>query len=219
MQGSGPAKAVPGDTGLEVPGAGGSEPGSTATTQATIEAAKARTSIRDARRADVEKSNEVVEALPEAGQEAMRPESQPAWEEPQPQQDRPVEPVVEAERGAVVPPPIVQAVVPAVETPALPQGSTPALIDLTVDGSPSDKGKQKVNVETAEASDRPGIQAALGDDLAEALAMWPDYAGLVLVREEEELPRWGRSTLEFRDASNPSAEPFFALIDKDEVQH
>jgi hypothetical protein len=35
----------------------------------------------------------------------------------------------------------------------------------------------------------------------------------------EELPRWGRSTLEFRDASNPSAEPFFALDDKDEVQH
>jgi hypothetical protein len=36
---------------------------------------------------------------------------------------------------------------------------------------------------------------------------------------EEELPRWGRSTLEFRDASNPSAEPVFALDDKDEVQH
>jgi hypothetical protein len=41
---------------------------------------------------------------------------------------------------------------------------------------------------------------------------------LVLVRAEEELPRWGWSTLEFRDASNPSAEPFFALDDKDEVQ-
>jgi hypothetical protein len=37
------------------------------------------------------------------------------------------------------------------------------------------------------------------------------------VREEEELPHWGRSTLEFRDTSNPSAEPFFALDDKDEV--
>jgi hypothetical protein len=34
---------------------------------------------------------------------------------------------------------------------------------------------------------------------------------------EEELPCWGRSTLEFRDASNPSAEPFFTLDDKDEV--
>jgi hypothetical protein len=39
---------------------------------------------------------------------------------------------------------------------------------------------------------------------------------LALVRAEEELPRWGRLTLEFRDASNPSAEPFFALDDKDE---
>jgi hypothetical protein len=42
---------------------------------------------------------------------------------------------------------------------------------------------------------------------------------LALVRAEEELPRWGRSTLEFRDVSNPSAETFFALDDKDEVQH
>jgi hypothetical protein len=39
------------------------------------------------------------------------------------------------------------------------------------------------------------------------------------VRAKEELPRWGRSTLEFRDASNPSVEPFFALDDKDEVHH
>jgi hypothetical protein len=29
----------------------------------------------------------------------------------------------------------------------------------------------------------------------------------------------GRSTIEFRDASNPSAEPFFALDDKDEVHY
>jgi hypothetical protein len=36
---------------------------------------------------------------------------------------------------------------------------------------------------------------------------------------EEELSCWGRSTLEFRNASKPSAEPFFALDDKDEVQH
>jgi hypothetical protein len=37
-RGSGPAEAVPGDAGLEVPGAGGSEPGSIATTQAIVEA-------------------------------------------------------------------------------------------------------------------------------------------------------------------------------------
>jgi hypothetical protein len=51
----------------------------------------------------------VVEAPPEAGQEVVQPESQPAWEEPQPQQDRPTEQAVEAEqgRGVVVPPPII----------------------------------------------------------------------------------------------------------------
>jgi hypothetical protein len=54
-------------------------------------------------------------------------------------------------------------------------------------------------------------------DQAEASARWPDFARLALVRAEEELPRWGRSTLEFRDASNHSAEPIFALDDKGEV--
>jgi hypothetical protein len=76
-----------------------------------------------------------------------------------------------------------------------------------------------VDVETAEASDRAGTSAALGGDQAEASARWPDFVGLALMRAEEELPCWGRSTLEFRDASNPSAEPFFALDDKDEVHH
>jgi hypothetical protein len=56
-------------------------------------------------------------------------------------------------------------------------------------------------------------------DVVEASARWPNFTGLVLARAEEELPRWGRSTLEFRDASNPNAEPFFALDEKDEVQH
>jgi hypothetical protein len=93
------------------------------------------------------------------------------------------------------------------------------LINLTVDDSPSDKGKQKADVKTAEVPDQPGTSTALGDDLAEASARWPDYTGLVIVRAKEELPRWGWSTLEFRDASKPSAEPFFALDDKDEVQH
>jgi hypothetical protein len=54
------------------------------TTQATIEAAEAKTFIRDAGRADVKKSREVVEAPPEAGEEAAQPESQPAPEGPQP---------------------------------------------------------------------------------------------------------------------------------------
>jgi hypothetical protein len=79
-RGSRPVEAVvPSDAGLEVPGTGGSEPGSTTTTQATVEATEAETSIRDAGRADVEKAKEVVEAPPEVGQEAVQPE------EPQPQ--------------------------------------------------------------------------------------------------------------------------------------
>jgi hypothetical protein len=85
------------------------------------------------------------------------------------------------------------------------------MIDLTIDDPPSDKGKQN--------PDRPGTSTALGDDLAKASARWLDYAGLALVRAEEELPRWGRSTLEFRDTSNPSPAPFFAHDDKDEVQN
>jgi hypothetical protein len=155
-RGSGPVEAVPGDTVLEVPGTGVSEPGSTAMTRATVEAAEAATSVRDAGRADVERVKEVVEAPLEAGQEAAQPE------EPQLQQDRPTEPVVEAERGAGMPPPIVQAVALVVEVPAPPQGSTPALIDLTVDDSPIDKGKQEADVKTAEAADRAGTSAALG---------------------------------------------------------
>jgi hypothetical protein len=70
-----------------------------------------------------------------------------------------------------------------------------------------------------DAPDRPGTSATSGEDLAEASARWPDFAGLALARAEEELPRWGRSTLKFRDVSNPSTEPFFVLDNKDQVQH
>jgi hypothetical protein len=93
------------------------------------------------------------------------------------------------------------------------------MIDLTLDGSPSDKVKQKADVEMVDASDRPGTSAAPGGDIAETSGGWPNFAELALVRVEEELPCWGQSTLEFRDAANPDAEPFFALDDKDEVQH
>jgi hypothetical protein len=127
----------------------------------------------------VKRVKEVVEAPPEAAQ----------LEEPQPQQDRPAEPAVEAEREAGVPSPIVQAVAPVVEVLALPQGSTLALIDLTVDDSPADKGKQEANVEMAEAADRAGTSAVLEGDQAEASARWLDFAELALVRAEEELPR------------------------------
>jgi hypothetical protein len=110
-------------------------------------------------------------------------------------------------------------VAPTDERPAPPQGSISAVIDLTIDDPPSDKGKQKADVEMVDAPDRPGTSMMSRDDVAEASARWPNFAGLVLAWAEEELPRWGRSTREFRDVSNPSAEPFFVLDDKDEVQH
>jgi hypothetical protein len=57
--------------------------------------------------------------------------------------------VVEVESGADAPPPIVPVVAPVVEVPAPPQGSTSALIDLTLDDSPVDKGKLVADVEGA----------------------------------------------------------------------
>jgi hypothetical protein len=85
------------------------------------------------------------------------------------------------ERRAVAPPPIVQAVVPIVEVLALSQGSTPTLIDLTLDDSPADKGKQVADVKAAKAVDQASTSAALEGDQAEASARWPDYARLALV--------------------------------------
>jgi hypothetical protein len=69
------------------------------------------------------------------------------------------------------------------------------------------------------APDRLNTSVTSGDDVVEVSARWPDFTGLVLAWAKEDLPCWGRSTLEFRDASNPNAEPFFTLDDKDEVQH
>jgi hypothetical protein len=88
----------------------------------------------------------------------------------------------------VVPPSNVQAVAPTNERLAPPQGSTPSVIDLTIDDPPSDKGKQKADVEMVDAPDRPGTFVMSGDDVVEAFARWPDFAGLVLARAEEELP-------------------------------
>jgi hypothetical protein len=75
-------EAAPGCARLDVPGIGGPEPGLTTRTLETIEAGKAETSIRDARRLDVEKIKEVVEAPPDAGKEEEQPELQPEREKP-----------------------------------------------------------------------------------------------------------------------------------------
>jgi hypothetical protein len=70
-----------------------------------------------------------------------------------------------------------------------------------------------------DASDRPGTSAAPNGDTTEASTGWYDFVELGLVRAKEELPHWGHSPLEFRDAANPDVEPFFALDDKDEVKY
>jgi hypothetical protein len=93
------------------------------------------------------------------------------------------------------------------------------MIDLTSDDTPSDKGKQKADVEMVDASDQPGTSTAPNDDMAVASVRWPNFTELGLMRAKEELSRWGRSPLEFRDAANPDAEPFFVLDDKDEVKY
>jgi hypothetical protein len=62
-QGLGPTETVvPSGAGLEAPDSGGPEPGLTATTQASVKAAEAETSVRDTGRADVGEEQEVVEA-------------------------------------------------------------------------------------------------------------------------------------------------------------
>jgi hypothetical protein len=63
------------------------------------------------------------------------------------------------------------------------------LIDLTVDDPPSDKGKQKVDVEMVDAPDQPGTPVALEDNMAEASVKWPNFAELALVQSKEEFPR------------------------------
>jgi hypothetical protein len=86
-----------------------------------------------------------------------------------------------------MPPPNVQAVALTDRRLVLPQGSTPAMIDLTIDDPPSDKGKQKADIEMVDAPDWLGTSVTSEDDMAEASARWPNFARLVLARVEEEL--------------------------------
>jgi hypothetical protein len=63
------------------------------------------------------------------------------------------------------------------------------VIILMSDDPPSDKGKQKADVEMVDATDRPGTSVAPDGDTVEASARWTNFAELVLVRAKEELPR------------------------------
>jgi hypothetical protein len=49
------------------------------------------------------------------------------------------------------------------------------------DDSPSDKGKQKADVEMVDALDRPGTSMTPDGDVAEASSGWPDFTELVLM--------------------------------------
>jgi hypothetical protein len=62
------------------------------------------------------------------------------------------------------------------------------VIDLTINDPPSNKGKQKADVEMVNALDQPGTSVTSGDDMAEASSRWLDFMGLVLARAKEELP-------------------------------
>jgi hypothetical protein len=120
--------------------------------------------------------------------------------------------------------------VPATEGPATAEGQAPVV--LTLDDTPLDKGKQAMGVEGGEATDQAGASTVAGaagaaveadpsvgpgDALAASSSSWPDIAALVIARAEEEIPRWGGPSLQFRDAANPDAEPIFTLNDGDEV--
>jgi hypothetical protein len=102
---------------------------------------------------------------------------------------QPEELVAEAEREVAMPPPNAQAEALAGERPLSPPGPTPTMINLSSNDTPSDKGKQKADVEMVNALDQPGTSAVLEDDMAEASAKWPNFAELALVRAEQKLPR------------------------------
>jgi hypothetical protein len=162
----------------------------------------------------------------QAGREESQQQPQQQQElssRPQPKAElreasQPGRPVVEAEWE-------VAALLPSAQVGALasgglppPQGPSTTVIDLMSDNPPSDKGKEKVDVEMVDATDRPETSATPDDDTTGASTRWPDFVELALVQAEEELPCWGHSPLQFRDATNPDAKPFFTLNDKDEVK-
>jgi hypothetical protein len=128
------------------PSTGEAEPRSSLTAEAAVEAATAEASVRDAERADADVVME--EVPPAAGQEATQAG------EPQPQQDPSVELATTVEGGVVEPSPEApEEEVLAVEGPSPTKESAPVTIDLTLDDSPLDKGKQVVGVEGGEAVD------------------------------------------------------------------
>jgi hypothetical protein len=79
-------------------------------------------------------------------------------------------------------------------------------MDLTLDDTPLDKGKQVMGVEGGEAADQAGASTTVeeagtagevgpsagpGDAPAGSSSSWPNIATLAIARAETEIPRWG----------------------------
>jgi hypothetical protein len=78
-------------------------------------------------------------------------------------------------------------------------------VDLTLDDTPQDKGKQVIGVEGGEAADQADASTAVGEagtageagpsagpgDAPAGSSSWLDITALVIARAEMEIPRWG----------------------------
>jgi hypothetical protein len=103
--------------------------------------------------------------------------------------NRPEKPTTEVEREVAAPPPNAQAEASTGGVLFSPQGSTPTMIDFTSNDPPSDKGKQKMDVETVDAAGQVGTSVVPDDDMVVASTRWPNFMELALMWMEEELPR------------------------------
>jgi hypothetical protein len=199
-------------------------PRSLATAEAAVEVMTGEAPVRGAERAGADVTMEEVASA--SGQEAALARGS------RPQQDPSAEPAGMVEGGAVEPltgapeeeapapgTPTVEAPVPepssveaptpeapAIEGPVPLGGRAPMTVDLTLDDTPLDKGKQVMGVEGGEAADQAGASTAVGeagtageagpsagpgDAPAGSSSSWPDIAALAIARVEMEIPRWG----------------------------
>jgi hypothetical protein len=111
---------------------------------------------------------------------------------------------------------------PAVEGPVPLGGRAPMTVDLTLDDTPLDKGKQVMGVEGGEAADQVGASMAVGeagtageaspsagpgDAPAGSSSSWPDIAALVIARAETEILRWGGHPSSLGTPRTPTSSP------------
>jgi hypothetical protein len=95
-------------------------------------------------------------------------------------------------------------------------------VDLTLDDTPLDKGKQVMGVEGGEAADQAGASTAVGeagtvgeagpstgprDAPAGLSSSWPDIAALAIARAETEIPRWGGRPSSLETPRTPTPSP------------